>query len=236
MAGSLESLRKLVDHLPGCRTYPELRARLMDTVSSVVPARAWGVYRIDAKLRPADMTCRGVPDAFLLCYEELGRQADPVMAAVVDRHVALHNLQTKSLDEWHREPLYRHVTSRFGFEHILTAPLLGEGRIIGTLNFARYRQDRPFEADDVAFATAVSHHVSTFIGRLGEVTEAAPGLTPRELEVARLVAAGLNNIEIGRCLGISRNTVKETLKRIFRKVDVDSRAEMVARLTHAGLT
>jgi hypothetical protein len=37
----------------------------MDTVSSVVPARAWGVYRIDAKLRPADMTCRGVPDAFL---------------------------------------------------------------------------------------------------------------------------------------------------------------------------
>jgi DNA-binding CsgD family transcriptional regulator len=59
--------------------------------------------------------------------------------------------------------------------------------------------------------------------------------TARELEISRLVAAGLNNGEIASCLSISRNTVKETLKRIFRKADVDSRAELVTRLAEEGL-
>jgi DNA-binding CsgD family transcriptional regulator len=65
--------------------------------------------------------------------------------------------------------------------------------------------------------------------------QAPPMLTGRELEIARLVAAGLNNREIADCLSISHNTIKEALKRIFRKVDVDSRAELVARLSGAQL-
>jgi DNA-binding CsgD family transcriptional regulator len=75
--------------------------------------------------------------------------------------------------------------------------------------------------------------------RRAERSERAAGdpspLTPRELEIARLVAAGLNNGEIGSCLEISRNTVKEALKRIFRKMEVDSRSELVARLAETGL-
>jgi DNA-binding CsgD family transcriptional regulator len=60
-------------------------------------------------------------------------------------------------------------------------------------------------------------------------------LTPRELEIARLVAAGFNNLEIANVLEISRNTVKEALKRVFRKIDVDSRAELTLRLSEAHL-
>jgi DNA-binding CsgD family transcriptional regulator len=71
--------------------------------------------------------------------------------------------------------------------------------------------------------------------RRGERAANEPALTARELEIARLVAAGLNNLEIAQCLTISRNTVKEALKRIFRKLDVDSRAELVTRLAEAGL-
>jgi DNA-binding CsgD family transcriptional regulator len=71
--------------------------------------------------------------------------------------------------------------------------------------------------------------------RAGRGAQQTPRLTPRELEIGRLVATGLNNGEIGRCLAISRNTVKEALKRIFRKLDVDSRAELVTRLAEAGL-
>jgi DNA-binding CsgD family transcriptional regulator len=60
-------------------------------------------------------------------------------------------------------------------------------------------------------------------------------LSTRELEIARLVGTGLNNHEIASCLSISRNTVKDALKRIFRKMEVDSRSELVARLADAGL-
>ena len=51
-----------------------------------------------------------------------------------------------------------------------------------------------------------------------------PELTGREMEVARLVAQGLSNSEIGGKLFITQNTVKTMLKRIFEKLEINSRA------------
>jgi DNA-binding CsgD family transcriptional regulator len=55
-------------------------------------------------------------------------------------------------------------------------------------------------------------------------------LTPRELQIAELVALGQTNAQIGRQLWITENSVKQALKRMFRKLEVSSRAEMVAQL------
>jgi DNA-binding CsgD family transcriptional regulator len=56
------------------------------------------------------------------------------------------------------------------------------------------------------------------------------GLSPRELEVARLVSEGATNRSIARTLEISLWTVSTYVRRIFAKLDVGSRAEMVAQL------
>jgi DNA-binding CsgD family transcriptional regulator len=56
-------------------------------------------------------------------------------------------------------------------------------------------------------------------------------LTARELQIADLVASGQTNAEIGAELWITENSVKQALKRMFRKLEVSSRAEMVARLS-----
>ena len=50
------------------------------------------------------------------------------------------------------------------------------------------------------------------------------GLTPRELEVLRLLAAGRSNREIAGALVISEHTVARHVQNIFRKLDVSSRA------------
>jgi DNA-binding NarL/FixJ family response regulator len=55
-------------------------------------------------------------------------------------------------------------------------------------------------------------------------------LTPRETEVARLVAAGLPNKDIAKVLGISHFTVKNNLLRIFPKVGVTNRTELALRM------
>jgi DNA-binding CsgD family transcriptional regulator len=52
----------------------------------------------------------------------------------------------------------------------------------------------------------------------------AHGLTPRELEVLRLVAAGRSNRQIASALVISEHTVARHVQNIFRKLDVSSRA------------
>jgi two-component system nitrate/nitrite response regulator NarL len=55
-------------------------------------------------------------------------------------------------------------------------------------------------------------------------------LSPRELAIAQLVTKGLPNKCIGEILEISQWTVATHLRRIFVKLDVTSRAAMVARV------
>jgi len=52
-------------------------------------------------------------------------------------------------------------------------------------------------------------------------------LSQRELEVMNWVGQGKTNHEIGGILGISHNTVKNHLKRIFNKMDVTARSQAV---------
>jgi LuxR family maltose regulon positive regulatory protein len=54
-------------------------------------------------------------------------------------------------------------------------------------------------------------------------TEKRPKLTVRETEIARLVAQGFSNSEIGEQLFITHNTVKTMMKRIFEKLGINSR-------------
>lgn len=62
-------------------------------------------------------------------------------------------------------------------------------------------------------------------------------LTPREVELVRLVASGLSNKEIASALGITEGTVKGNLSKVFRKVGVDDRLELAMHgVRHLGLS
>jgi DNA-binding NarL/FixJ family response regulator len=63
----------------------------------------------------------------------------------------------------------------------------------------------------------------------------ADALSPRELQVLRLVARGLSNVEIGRELSISEATVKTHLLRAFAKLGVSDRTAAVTTALAAGL-
>ncbi len=60
-------------------------------------------------------------------------------------------------------------------------------------------------------------------------------LTPRELEVIRLIAEGLPNKNIATKLGISEHTVKFHVNAILTKLSAQSRTEAVVRATRMGL-
>lgn len=60
-------------------------------------------------------------------------------------------------------------------------------------------------------------------------------LTPRELEVLRLLAQGLLNKEIGRRLAITERTVKFHVSAILAKLDAGNRTEAVAIAAQQGL-
>lgn len=60
-------------------------------------------------------------------------------------------------------------------------------------------------------------------------------LTPRETEVLRLIAKGYTVQEIGGLLGLSRHTVVDYVKSLYRKLNVSSRAEAALEATRRGL-
>jgi len=61
-----------------------------------------------------------------------------------------------------------------------------------------------------------------------------PLLTPREEQVVALVAEGLSNREIARELNLSEHTIKKYLFRIFEKLGISTRVELVLYAVNHG--
>ena len=62
-----------------------------------------------------------------------------------------------------------------------------------------------------------------------------PKLTTRELEVLKHLVTGLQNKEIAKVLGVSPETIKDHLERLYQKLEVQDRMGAVSRARALGL-
>jgi DNA-binding NarL/FixJ family response regulator len=76
---------------------------------------------------------------------------------------------------------------------------------------------------------------ATLVMRMRQDAAAKPQLSPRELEVLRLVAAGRSNPEIARELFIGEATVKTHLLHAFEKLGVSDRTRAVTLALELGI-
>jgi DNA-binding NarL/FixJ family response regulator len=87
------------------------------------------------------------------------------------------------------------------------------------------------------FAPTATRHLIEEFSRRARRT-ASPGLeelTPRELEVLRLIARGLSNQEVAGELVVSEHTVKTHVARILSKLDLRDRLQAVVAAYESGL-
>ena len=63
----------------------------------------------------------------------------------------------------------------------------------------------------------------------------APSLTPRERELASLVAQGLDNLQIAAHLGLADKTVRNAMSSLYTKLEVEGRPQAVVRARELGL-
>ena len=69
----------------------------------------------------------------------------------------------------------------------------------------------------------------------GRPVPPSDGLSPRELEVLRLLAAGESNAQIARRLGLSTHTVERHVANLYRKIGARGRADATAYALRHGL-
>ncbi len=231
----VQSLHPLFEAIATAPTEQSLRSRFMDGVSKYFGVQRWGIYLLDRQNGLASVDAEGVSDAFVERYQAIGKSVDPVLRYVVQHHAPAHEELVLPQGAWKQSELYQRCCSEYDHEHIMTGPIVGQGQLIGTVNFARVGDTLAFKEVDLARLGAVCTHVSARLAELRQPPLMAANpllscLTLRERQIANLVAKGLTNAEIGAELWITQNSVKQALKRMFRKLEVSARTEMVAKL------
>ncbi|HEU4900996.1 MAG TPA: response regulator transcription factor, partial [Actinomycetota bacterium] len=175
---------------------------------------------------------------------ELGRQVGPEALAWLARAEA----------EWTRvegrpDPVrWAAAADAFGYGYLyeearcrwrLAEALLGEGRREEAAAAARAAHEiaeRLGAGPLLAAVEALARRGRLDLGVRGPGQPSdVPGLTPRELEVLRLVAAGRTNGQIAEALFISRKTASVHVSNILAKLGVRTRTEAAAAAHRLGL-
>jgi DNA-binding CsgD family transcriptional regulator len=222
MASSLHPLFAAINQV---KDESDLRSNLVPSLGKHFAAQRSGIFFFD-QLSEID------PKLRKLLKIALSIERNPVARYLTERHAPVHEGLVVSPKVWSV------ICPRPDHWHVMAGPIVVRGQLVGAVGCTRDKSMPAFDAQNLADMSGVCLHISTWAATVGShrMTTPAPlpkpvkttRLTARELEIVGLVALGHTNAEIGTELWITENSVKQALKRMFRKLEVSSRAEMVA--------
>ncbi|MEH2256406.1 LuxR C-terminal-related transcriptional regulator [Nostoc sp.] len=157
----------------------------------------------------------------------LSPQHNPVARYLLERHAPVHEALVVEPKTW------KLICPRADHWHVMAGPIVNNGELVGVVGLTRQQGMPAFDSQNLTDLSALCLHISTWVAmaQLQEPLLQTKCLTPREMQIADLVAQGQTNAEISAELWITENSVKQALKRMFRKLEVSSRAHMVAKLS-----
>jgi DNA-binding CsgD family transcriptional regulator/PAS domain-containing protein len=138
-------------------------------------------------------------------------------------------------EEMERDPVFRprDTALRHGLRSAIASPAVGPAGPIAVLSFYSFER-RTLSTSLLRTLTGIGGELGRFLHGRRAALEPGP-LSPRELEVLRLAAAGNTGPEIAAELVVSLATVKTHLRHIYEKLGVSDRAAAVALALRTGL-
>lgn len=219
-------LKVLFDEIDRAQDEEGLRSHLAPKIGEYFTAKRSGIFFFDRLL--AEGKFKNVLDI------ALSLEHNPVARYLSERHTPVHEGLVTTPKAW------KLISPRPDHWHVMAGPIVNRGQLIGTVGCTRERSMPAFNTQNLADLSAICLHLSVWTATLKSQHQSfhtislsqrlCQRLTARELEIADLVALGRTNAEIGKELWITENSVKQALKRMFRKLEVSSRTEMVAKL------
>jgi DNA-binding CsgD family transcriptional regulator/PAS domain-containing protein len=154
---------RLAASLQGALTEAEVTKAYLDVVPDLIGARGRGFYRLDAAGSPSAVVADVSAD-FLAEYEERGRAGDPVLDFVQAAQRPVDDTRACSVAQWHDSAAHD-VLRGAGFYHSMEAPVIASGKFIGTINFARARNDLPFGINEMRTAGQAAEQLGIAVQR-----------------------------------------------------------------------
>jgi DNA-binding CsgD family transcriptional regulator len=226
----INSLQRLFEAIYQQEDEENLRSQVAPKIGGYFAAKRQGIFFFNRM----PFIDRNLPKTLQLAFSV---ERNPVVRYLVERHAPIHEALVTSPKIWTA------ICPRPDHWHVMAGPIVCQGQLVGAVGCTRERSMPAFDAQNLADLSAICLHLSawTATARLRSVFAQelqhhsfnSDILTPRELQIAQLVALGRTNAEIGKELWITENSVKQALKRMFRKLEVSSRAQMVAQLSLA---
>jgi DNA-binding CsgD family transcriptional regulator len=177
--------------------------------------------------------------ALLTSFERSELVSDPYLVAVSKRVRGLL-ASDDELDEVFAQALDLHRVIPNPFSLARTRLCYGERlRRAGRRKDARDQLRTALESFEQLGAASWAERTRSELRASGERLRkrddaSAEQLTPQELQIALQVAEGKTNKEVGAALFLSHKTVEFHLSRIYRKLDLTSRAELIRRFATEG--
>ena len=198
----------------------DMRAQIVPKIGEYFAAKRRGIFFFD-QLPSTERNFQKILEI------GLSIEHNPVVRYLVERHAPVHEALVTSPKAW------TIICPRPDHWHVMAGPIINRGQLVGVVGCTREKSMSAFDTQNLADLSAICLHLSVWAAtvRLQHQSFRTDRLTPRELQIADLVALGRTNAEIGNELWITENSVKQALKRMFRKLEVSSRAEMVAQLS-----
>jgi DNA-binding CsgD family transcriptional regulator len=214
------SLQLLFEAIHQVKDESDLRSQVVPKIGEYFAAKRWGIFFFD-QLPLADRSLQKTLQI------GLSIEHNPVVRYLVERHAPVHEALVASPKVWAM------ICPRPDHRHVMAGPIVSSGQLIGVVGCTREQSMPAFNTENLADLSAVCLHLSVWASTVRSQHQSfkTDRLTPRELQIAELVALGRTNAELGTELWITENSVKQALKRMFRKLEVSSRAEMVAQLS-----
>jgi DNA-binding CsgD family transcriptional regulator len=233
MTSSLQLLFEAIDRV---KDEQELRSQIVPKIGEYFTAKRWGIFFFDSweeMLRDRFPSANSNLKALL--KKAISIEYNPVARYLVERHAPVHEALVTSPKTW------KIICPRPDHWHVMAGPIVARSHLAGVVGCTREKSMPAFDRQDITDLSAICLHLSVwvatvrspsvFVGKSQHHCFKSNRLTPREIEIAELVALGRTNAEIGSELWITENSVKQALKRMFRKLGVSSRVEMVTRLS-----
>src|ERR1700677_1793541 len=159
-------------------------------------------------------------------YEDWYQFRDPMTFQLRARRRATLMDEVIPRDRLVRTEFYNDFLARDGLHHGVNMFIFDRERDLGDFRIWRGHGRPEFCRRDLDLLDALEPHLRRALLRSGACT----GLTPREFDVAGLVARGCTDRDIARILGIGFGTVRTHITNAMGKTGCSNRAELAAAI------